>query len=409
MEIARKRKGLTIPDLSELSGIPVPILCAYESRLIKMTVAHRELLSDLLERDLEYFDDYADSKPVNIDVIIDAIKTNGVFTGAEWLNNGYVIKQNEVFMQNFIAASGMWWQYMLKHYDKYSTDKGINLNEMLYVASKDYLIYQFEKESRILSFGRNAFHWIFLKPSEIVNLKVSEDSQIVLIRDLTGASATNCFREFKNRFESEYRGLSKHLVYIYADFSSNGEKYYLLKAEGYDRLDNFEYIRKPIRTYRGRRNANDLPKIQPSEFFRCSSKHPKCPLAKGKLPAINDIKCIQCTGRMRSWKAWEWLDNRLEDEVFEKLRTFDAFQNNYSKLAVEFMEQFQLVDEIECDELYSRARVYASYNPTDAIYRDSETSLVNGNHRLIIAQRLSLKNVPYLYHSVERETDILIE
>lgn len=401
MENARRRKGMTIADLSYITNIPELTLEAYEKRILKMTEVHRIILSTILDRDMSYFDHYVLANAENISVISSLIEDYGMYKGAEWFKKA--TECDKQLLQSFMTASGMLWDFIMTDHNKLEklpSDR--QLKEILFDFSLKYLFQSHEAGSFIFSFRNNCFYITILDEDE-----VTDGIRTVLIRDVRGTSSLNCFTEFKDRFESEYRNrLLKNIRYITVDKTFNRMEYLLHTGSSYSKLDDFKYNRKCIRYYRSRKNAMDLPRIKPEDFFRCEKRNANCQLHKGSLPT-KDEDCSPCLGRMKSWKAWEWIDSRIDDESFEKTRSFYRFKSEYPSLAEEFMEHFRLREE-EADILFSCAWTYGSYDCADAISVESDTSLVNGNHRLIIAQRLNLKNIPYQYSSSEQKKDILV-
>ncbi|MDP2946481.1 MAG: hypothetical protein Q8N88_00040 [Nanoarchaeota archaeon] len=402
MKRARTRKGLSLSDLSYKSSIPILILTAYEERTLQLSEIHRIVLAVLLERELSYFDNYMIALPEDIKTMNTLVEKYGMFEGMNDLRE-YNDKE-EILLKNFIAATGMLWDFMnAKRSEllKFSSDDV--LRELLYQASTEFLHNTYDTKS-FLTTAKTGIYYI----TPLDENETHDGIPSVLIRDVKGTSIFNCLKEFKFHFENlSLLRFSTSLRYIEVKNTSNGIEYFELNEDyGSTKLENFSFVRKTCRKYRAKKDANELPKKHATQFFRCTRKNENCALIKEILPI--ESTCVECNGRILSWMAWEWIDHRISDEEFENANSYSFFKKQFPELAIDFLKHFE-IKESDVDSLYQHAWIYGGYKSTECLILNNNNTVENGNHRLLIAQRLDLKQIPYHYYSKEQKTDYLVQ
>lgn len=171
------------------------------------------------------------------------------------------------------------------------------------------------------------------------------------------------------------------------------------------------FPKKSYRYYRTTVSSEELSQpFKPGEGDdRCdhSTQIGVCPHVSQKEPSLTN-GCLNCRKIQLTWQAREWLINHFaDDELFLFEGSFDLEQN-YPKIYESFCREFSVrCDSLgdTCDGLFNRIREWLGSN---AIVLNQDKSYSDGHHRVSIAKVMGVKSVPVQFDTTERKSDYLI-
>ncbi len=164
--------------------------------------------------------------------------------------------------------------------------------------------------------------------------------------------------------------------------------------------------KKSYRYYRTAVSSEELAQpFEPGDGDdRCdhSTKSGVCPHISREIPSLTG-GCLNCRRIQLTWQAREWLMNHFTDDELVLFEGVFDLEQSYPKIYEDFHREFSVrCDSLRdtCDDLFNRVREWSG---TSVIALNQNGSYSDGHHRVSIAKIMGAKSVPVQFDTTDRK------